>query len=389
MTNAASSDSNRPAGATSQRPRLLATAIGMIVAVLAAEATLWLTNQPRFPVPHTFPPQFMLVGEPDAQGWVRHVNKPSTTIRFRYESDPRGYFGTDRTVGHTTNSLGFRGGEFPLVETRDGSIEAIGEKPDGVLRIVFLGDSVTFGEGVHDSDTFVERVGRGLSTRLSGPIEVYNFGVGGHNTSDARWVWQRYARHLDPDLVVYTFVLNDAEPRLFRLEQTSGQPTRIPRSIEARWTEWTSQPEGWWTGSRLARLAWKLQAGWKLDRKILGYYRELNASYSPHWHACREQLEALQQIEPTPLVVVFPMLFDLAAHPFRPVHLAITDTCSQTEIIDLWETLAGRAGNNTPELWVHPTDTHPNEIAHKFAAGVITQRLETLLRNPEQSDSAP
>ena len=389
MTNAASSDSNRPAGATSQRPRLLATAIGMIVAVLAAEATLWLTNQPRFPVPHTFPPQFMLVGEPDAQGWVRHVNKPSTTIRFRYESDPRGYFGTDRTVGHTTNSLGFRGGEFPLVETRDGSIEAIGEKPDGVLRIVFLGDSVTFGEGVHDSDTFVERVGRGLSTRLSRPIEVYNFGVGGHNTSDARWVWQRYARHLDPDLVVYTFVLNDAEPRLFRLEQTSGQPTRFPRSIEARWTEWTSQPEGWWTGSRLARLAWKLQAGWKLDRKTLGYYRELNASYSPHWHACREQLEALQQIEPTPLVVVFPMLFDLAAHPFRPVHLAITDACSQTEIIDLWETLAGRAGNNTPELWVHPTDTHPNEIAHKFAAGVITQRLETLLRNPEQSDSAP
>ena len=389
MTNAASSDSNRPAGATSQRPRLLATAIGMIVAVLAAEATLWLTNQPRFPVPHTFPPQFMLVGEPDAQGWVRHVNKPSTTIRFRYESDPREYFGTDRTVGHTTNSLGFRGGEFPLVETRDGSIEAIGEKPDGVLRIVFLGDSVTFGEGVHDSDTFVERVGRGLSTRLSRPIEVYNFGVGGHNTSDARWVWQRYARHLDPDLVVYTFVLNDAEPRLFRLEQTSGQPTRFPRSIEARWTEWTSQPEGWWTGSRLARLAWKLQAGWKLDRKTLGYYRELNASYSPHWHACREQLEALQQIEPTPLVVVFPMLFDLAAHPFRPVHLEITEACSQTEIIDLWKTLAGRAGNNTPELWVHPTDTHPNEIAHKFAAGVITQRLETLLRNPEQSDSAP
>ena len=389
MTNAASSDSNRPEGATRQRPRLLATAIGMIVAVLVAEATLWLTNQPRFPVPHTFPPQFMLVGEPDAQGWVRHVNKPSTTIRFRYESDPREYFGTDRTVGHTTNSLGFRGGEFPLVETRDGSIEAIGEKPDGVLRIVFLGDSVTFGEGVHDSDTFVERVGRGLSTRLSRPIEVYNFGVGGHNTSDARWVWQRYARHLDPDLVVYTFVLNDAEPRLFRLEQTSGQPTRFPRSIEARWTEWTSQPEGWWTGSRLARLAWKLQAGWKLDRKTLGYYRELNASNSPHWHACREQLEALQQIEPTPLVVVFPMLFDLAAHPFRPVHLAITDACSQTEIIDLWETLAGRAGNNTPELWVHPTDTHPNEIAHKFAAGVITQRLETLLRDPEQSDSAP
>ena len=387
MTNGASSDSNRPAGPASRRPRLMATTIGLIVAVLVAETTLWLTNRPRFPIPHTFPPQFMLVGEPDAEGWIRHVNKPTTTIRFRYESDPRGYFGTDRTVGHTTNSLGFRGGEFPLVETRDGSIEAIGEKPDGVLRIVFLGDSVTFGEGVHDSDTFVERVGRGLSTRLSRPIEVYNFGVGGHNTSDARWVWQRYAHHLKPDLVVYTFVLNDAEPRLFRLEQPSGQPTRIPRSFEARWTELTSQPEGWWTGSRLARLAWKLQAGWKLDHETLEYFRELNASHSPDWHTCREQLEALQQIEPPLVVVVFPMLFDLATHPFRPVHFEVADACSQAEVIDLWETLARRAGNNTPGLWVHPTDTHPNEIAHKLSAGVIARRLETLLQDPKHSDS--
>ena len=82
-------------------------------------------------------------------------------------------------------------------------------------------------------------------------------------------------------------------------------------------------------------------------------------------------------------------MYDLQAHTVRRVQLAITYTCSPTGIIELGEPLAGRAGNKTPELWVHPTDTHPNEIAHKFAAGVITQRLETLLRNPELSDSAP
>jgi len=382
MTTEPVNESISPGGAPSRKWRLAVTVISLVVTLLVAEAALWLTDQPRFPRPHTFPPQFMLVGEPDTGGWIHHVNKPSEKILFRYESDPRDYFGPRRTVTHTTNSLGFRGDEFPLQQTRGGRIVPDGRKSDA-LRIVFLGDSVTFGEGVHDTDTFVQRVGRQLRTRLDFPVEVYNFGVGGHNTSDALWTWQRYGRHLDADLVVYTFVLNDAEPRLFRLDRATGQPARVPRSIESWRAQWTSQPgHDWWSGSRLARLSWKMQAGWKLDARTLEYYRELNASDSPTWKTCRDQLEALQRIEPTLAIVIFPMLVDLATHPFRPVHLEVADACKQAEVIDLQDALARRAGGNTPGLWVHPTDTHPNEIAHEVAAGVISKRLETLLRVP-------
>ena len=371
-----------PDGAPAWKRRVAVTTISLVVALLVAEAALWLADQPRFPRPHTFPPQFMLVGEPDAEGWIRHVNKPTTTIPFRYESDPRGYFGSDRTVVHTTNSLGFRGGEFPLVETRDGRIEAIGEKPDGVLRIVFLGDSVTFGEGVHDADTFVERVGRRLSAGPTRRLEVFNFGVGGHNTSDALWVWQRFARRLDPDLVVYTFVLNDAEPRLFQLDRSTREPVRVPRRIESKRARWTGRPDTWWSGSRLASLFWKAWSSRKLDAATLSYFRELNASDSPHWTRCRQSLTALQQIDTPLAVVVFPLLHDLAAHPFRQVHFDLAETCRDAEVIDLWEPLSRRAGNDTPSLWVDPADTHPNEIAHAVAARVIVERLERLLSNP-------
>lgn len=369
-------------GAGAGKRRLAVTLVSLVAALAVAELAMWLSDQPRFVAAHSFPPQFMLVGDPDADGWIRHVNKPSESIRFIYESDPRDYFGPGHTVTHTTNSLGFRGGEFPLVESRDGRIEAVGEKSRDVLRIVFLGDSVTFGEGVHDEDTFVERIAGRLGSALNRKVELYNFGVGGHNSSDALWTWQRYARHLDPDLVVYTFVLNDAEQRMFRLDHASGQPVRVPRSIESRRARWSGPPEGWWSGSRLARLAWKSWATGKLNTATLEYYRELNASYSPDWTRCQRELKALQQIDPTLAVVVFPMLYDLAAHPFKPVHLEVADVCGSAEVIDLHEPLARRAAGDTRGLWVHPGDTHPNEIAHAVAARAIADRLETLLKRP-------
>ena len=368
--------------ATTGRRRLLVGLFGLVTALLFAELVLWLTHQPHFPTAHSFPSQFMLVGDPDPGGWIRHVNKPSESIRFRYESDPRDYFGPGRTVTHTTNSLGFRGPEFPLRVTRGGHIlpSAGGRSP--ALRIAFLGDSVTFGEGVHDADTFVTRIGHRLESLLKQPVETYNFGVGGHNTSDALWTWQRYARHLKPSLVVYTFVLNDAEDRLFRLDNSTGQPARVPRSIESQQARWSGRPETWWSGSRLARLTYRSWAAGKLADETLEYYRQLNTTASPSWSRCQEHLKALQQIDTPLAVVVFPILHHLDTHPFRSVHRDVAAVCESAEVIDLWEAMAKRAAGDTPSLCVHPTDTHPNEIAHAVAARAITARLKTLFDTP-------
>ena len=73
-----------PGDAPRWKRRVTTVAISLAVAVVITETALWLGDWPRFPQPHTFPPQFMLVGTPDAEGWIRHVNKPSEKIRFRY-----------------------------------------------------------------------------------------------------------------------------------------------------------------------------------------------------------------------------------------------------------------------------------------------------------------
>jgi len=52
----------------------------------------------------------------------------------------------------------------------------------------------------------------------------------------------------------------------------------------------------------------------------------------------------------------------------------VTSTCEaeQIPVLDLRETFRSFHG---PELWVHPTDQHPNEQAHKLAAEAIAQKI--------------
>ena len=67
--------------------------------------------------------------------------RPSDDPRVLFEPRP-GFDGFSEGVWLTTNSRGLRERELPLA------------KPAGARRVVFLGDSVTFGAGVNDDEPF-------------------------------------------------------------------------------------------------------------------------------------------------------------------------------------------------------------------------------------------
>lgn len=103
-----------------------------------------------------------------------------------------------------TNSLGLRGPE--LIEP----------KPDDLFRIVVLGDSVAFGWGVREEDTFPSQLADLLQLLHPGQrFEVVNAGVSGYGTwQQARWL-EEHALRLQPDLVVVQMHLNDAADNLW------------------------------------------------------------------------------------------------------------------------------------------------------------------------------
>jgi lysophospholipase L1-like esterase len=88
-------------------------------------------------------------------------------------------------------------------------------KPDSTVRLLYLGDSVTFGHGVAaDAALFPYVTERILEAQTGRPVETVNAGVPGYMP----WQELRYLRdegvRYAPDVIVVAFVLNDVAERL-------------------------------------------------------------------------------------------------------------------------------------------------------------------------------
>lgn len=105
-------------------------------------------------------------------------------------------------VPFRTNELGFRD-------------DPIRPKTEGMFRILCVGDSVTFGTGVRNDQTFPNVLEARLkSLTMDRDIDVINAGVSAYNARNIRGLMGRYMGEFKPELVVYTFVENDLDDSL-------------------------------------------------------------------------------------------------------------------------------------------------------------------------------
>jgi lysophospholipase L1-like esterase len=109
-----------------------------------------------------------------------------------------------------TNALGMRMTSLPSLE-----------KPTGVVRIVGLGDSYLFGQGVDDGQGYLEVLGE---APLAGGqrVETLNFGVPGYNAWMEGVVLATRARQYAPDVIVVGLTGNDWDLPGFMLSRPYG-----------------------------------------------------------------------------------------------------------------------------------------------------------------------
>ncbi len=292
---------------------------------------------------------------------------PHAVLRSTYDSDPRGYFGPGCIVDCNLNSLGWRDREHAY------------DKPDGTIRVLGLGDSYLWGQGVRFEDTLLAQLEKRLGNAFDGfGVETINSGILGTNTRYQLASLENRGMLFDPDLVLLVFVPND-------VEQT-GQNRDRPRIEFFRgYTQIYLDPDRVTSRSRF--FGWAKQVVLR-NIRAERYIREAIESFepdSPGWNDCRSALAEIAELcrrrEVPLLIAIYPFLHDLdGGYPFRAIHEKVLEFCGEAglQCIDLAGAFPGFEG---PELWAHPTDQHPNEIAHGLAADALVTPIVSALES--------
>jgi lysophospholipase L1-like esterase len=281
---------------------------------------------------------------------------PGVSLQFRpyaefahvYDSNPRGTFDAENAVRYRMNRHGFRGADISLA------------KSDDVTRVVLLGDSFAFGAGVPLEDTLGFQLEGLLNAGPMSDNQVVTFAVGGWGTRDQILYLEHQGLEFEPDLVVVVYVLNDAGYAggldLWREFREQYQNRRLESSY-------------------LASSLYATVARRTLARRYVADLVEVSGTKREKWQESFSYLSRGQRLARARgaefAVAIFPFLYDLdESYPFRSLHEKVVAYCvwNGIPVLDLFDAFEGR---DYADLWVHPSDQHPNEQAHRIAAHAL------------------
>lgn len=234
---------------------------------------------------------------------------------------------------------------------------------EGPVTLV-VGDSFCFGQGVRLRDRFSDIIQADLTSRDRAHI-VYNMCVPGMNIQRiARVQREAVKRFGAPARMLYSYTLNDPirdiESRA--LEDSIYDLMHFRRrgfEAEYRSPLWRSAALRWLMERRTRQ---------QVAARTVAWYQRLYGD-NPGWRQTARVLAemrafcAARDIELA--LVVFPLFHQLGDYPLAQAHQQLKQAADGMPFVDLLEVFAGK---DERDLWVHPTDFHPNGRAHRMAA---------------------
>jgi lysophospholipase L1-like esterase len=314
----------------------MAVLVSTVAMLALIELALHVLDWPR-PVTNFTPVQGLFYDSP-IQGLRFQLNPGARSFYEVPDGGPR--------MEYVINSTGARDREYAKA------------KPKGIYRIIFLGDSFTFGTGVALKDTFVKQVEK----RLGSGYEAINFGVPGYDTREEVLLLEHKCPRFSPDLVVIVLFLNDGHggysDEVFNVEvhDPLAEYSRLYRAV---------------------RLAARRK---EAEEALIRDWTESFADGSSSWKGIRGALKKAAGLSKRDgfklAVVVFPVLYWLdETYPFREVHEKVVRYVESLGVpaLDLYPAFMGEDG---PSLWVHQSNQHPNARGHAIAGQAIYEFLE-------------
>lgn len=209
-----------------------------------------------------------------------------------HTSDPHcGYHPRPRQKGFglsgkiEINPWGFRGRDWEI------------QKPTGTKRIVLLGDSYGFGQGVDDEQTFASQLEAMLNAApdQKNKFEVMNFAVPGYDTGHEMKALEHHALPFQPDVVLLQFFLND----LYFIKEYSFYPLMFEK-MRKEFSPLKWRAREWLRRSPLLIAGWDLLKARSPDPMVRAYVMKNTAPPAgpgeKGWRFVAEQLSSFREL---------------------------------------------------------------------------------------------
>jgi len=291
----------------------------------------------------------------------------ASTGQLLYELTPgwKGYYESHVKI----NSYGFRGKEIDL------------EKTPFEKRILILGDSFVFGQGIDESDGLASQLEEILQKKMQDKIiRVINAGVPGYNTVLELEALKKYL-HFKPDIIVVIYLLDndsDIKPGLDVDEKTGRiihpKVNSVNANIRYFFHEHSRAFNFFYV--RIKRLYLSLRLNH--IREILETTQNGYDESGVGWINSRKALETMHNIaraQNLPFIVG-----GIAFLQNINCERVLSDYCKQSHInyVSLWKT------KNIDECLkkhvISVMDPHPNAYAHRIIAEKLAEKVSTFLK---------
>lgn len=244
--------------------------------------------------------------------------------------------------------------------------DPIAPKSKEEYRILFLGDSVTFGWGVAQDQIFTARLQRLLAAKFEHPIRVINTGVGGYDTAQEVTYFKSAGLALKPDTVALVYVPNDVEintgpfdPWSSRSFRNKSLPEIVNLLLGRSWLY------------RLVAHVFRYHSGEAMEFNSFQMVRG-SEGWTASMKSLRELAEACKNGE-IPLVLFY---FRWKATPYNNALLEdVRATVAPILVQDMGEWFAGR---DLQRYLNSKVDIHPNSAGHKVIAENLAVQLSAM-----------
>lgn len=240
------------------------------------------------------------------------------------------------------------------------------DEADPRVRVVFLGDSMTYGQGVPREDCFVHLVEQQIQPAFPDGAVTINLGIPGSAQERQLNSYLPYRTVIEPDVIVQMLYPNDFNesltPYLFGIHLLERERSLLARhSYVVYYVE--RQVRRW--------LAWQ---------RVLHYFRggrdrrERQIAFERLVDDLRNTKRVAEEDGAAFVMILQPWLFQLDNYPIRDAHNRVRKIARELDVTYL-DMLPWLAGLDEKDVRLSPVDEHPNARGHEIMAEAIAELL--------------